>query len=374
MLECKERAKKAINKPPLIGPDIPISKYLGGGALGQEAVKEAPELAYASGIDLRMKGRAATYVQIDQKVVMEQVAKMYKGKIELMSIKEALERYNWLEDYWWRAVPVDQDKFTALVELKLHNGYFIRILPGQKVDMPIQACLLIYHDRVAQNVHNIIIAEPGSEAHIITGCMIRPISTGLHVGVTEFYLKRGSKVSYTMIHSWSRGAHVRPRSAAILDEGAVLINNYVNLRSVGSIQAYPTFYCRGNGSRVSSNSILFGDNDSLIDVGNKIVLEGVDSRGEIISRSIAKDKARMYARGLIVGKSERAKGHFECRGLLLSDNATIHAVPELIGTKRGSELSHEAAIGKISREQIEYLMARGLSMRDATSLIVKGFL
>ena len=37
-------------------------------------------------------------------------------------------------------------------------------------------------------------------------------------------------------------------------------------------------------------------------------------------------------------------------------------------------MSHEAAVGKIARDEIEYLMARGLSEQVATSLIIKGFL
>ncbi len=40
----------------------------------------------------------------------------------------------------------------------------------------------------------------------------------------------------------------------------------------------------------------------------------------------------------------------------------------------GVELSHEAAVGKIAQEEIEYLMARGLDENEATSTIVRGFL
>ncbi len=38
------------------------------------------------------------------------------------------------------------------------------------------------------------------------------------------------------------------------------------------------------------------------------------------------------------------------------------------------ELSHEAAVGKIARDEIEYLMARGLSEDEATATIIRGFL
>jgi len=68
-----------------------------------------------------------------------------------------------------------------------------------------------------------------------------------------------------------------------------------------------------------------------------------------------------------------ARGHLECKGLILG-SGVIHAIPELEGTVDGVELSHEAAVGKIAQEEIEYLMARGLDEDEATSTIVRGFL
>ena len=52
----------------------------------------------------------------------------------------------------------------------------------------------------------------------------------------------------------------------------------------------------------------------------------------------------------------------------------IHAIPELKGTLAGIDLSHEAAVGKIAEEEVEYLMARGLTRTEATATIVRGFL
>ena len=68
------------------------------------------------------------------------------------------------------------------------------------------------------------------------------------------------------------------------------------------------------------------------------------------------------------------KGHLECRGLILEGGGTIKAVPELKGTLAGIDLSHEAAVGKIAEEEVEYLMSRGLSRAEATATIVRGFI
>jgi len=46
--------------------------------------------------------------------------------LEVMSSTEALEKYDWLSDYWWKAVKVDADKYTAAAELHQNHGYFLR--------------------------------------------------------------------------------------------------------------------------------------------------------------------------------------------------------------------------------------------------------
>jgi hypothetical protein len=63
----------------------------------------------------------------------------------------------------------------------------------------------------------------------------------------------------------------------------------------------------------------------------------------------------------------------ECRGLILSETGRIHAIPELEGTRRDVEMTQEAAVGKIAPEEIEYLIARGLTQEEATAAIVRGF-
>ncbi len=74
------------------------------------------------------------------------------------------------------------------------------------------------------------------------------------------------------------------------------------------------------------------------------------------------------------GQVAEAKGHLECRGLILSKTGTILAIPELEGTVAGVDLSHEAAVGKIAEEEIEYFMARGLTRDEAVAVIIRGFL
>lgn len=367
-------------KPAALGPDIDPKGFTRDAkpwphcparSLPRDIVQQSLNV----GIRTDEKGRAGTYFQIDHSMVSRAIQKMFKGKAEIMSTKEALEKYDWMDDYWWRIVSVDADKYTALAELEWDMGYFIRVLEGQKITLPLQACLFVSKDNLNQNVHNVIIAEPNSEMHIITGCAVHPnVQRGLHVGISEFFVKKGAKLTFTMIHNWAQNFDVRPRSAALIEDDGTFVTNYVCLKPVKSLQMYPVAYCKGVNSRVRFNSILYGTKNSYLDVGSKVVLQGAGSRGEVAARAIASDNSQIYARGLLVGEQKDSKAHLECRGLLLSDSASIHAIPELMAKVKGAELSHEAAVGKIAEEQIQYLMARGFSESEAESLIVRGFM
>ena len=75
-----------------------------------------------------------------------------------------------------------------------------------------------------------------------------------------------------------------------------------------------------------------------------------------------------------MGQSPGCKAHLECYGLIPGSQGIIHAIPELDAETGEAELSHEAAVGKIAPEEIEYLMARGLTEDEAAATIVRGFL
>ena len=374
----KDKAKAAAAKKAAFGEDIDLGIYISSAE--EQPYQPDPSKLPAktkkrmleAGVVLDEPGqRTGTFIQMDNAPVHSSVR---QEGVEVMAVSQAREKYDWLSDYWWQAVAVDTDKYTASVELNQYNGYFIRTLPGYKTIYPVQACLYLAKARLAQNVHNIIIAEQDSELHIITGCTTASNEeAGLHLGVSEFYIKKGAKVTFTMIHNWNPQVAVRPRSAAIIEEGGLFLSNYVLMKPVRSLQMYPAARCVGENSVVRFNSILTAGSGSSLDVGSRVILDAKGAKTEIISRAIATG-GRIIARGYIEGNASDVKGHLECRGLILTGVGIIHAIPELKGNLAGIDLSHEAAVGKIAEEEVEYLMARGLTRSEATATIVRGFL
>jgi uncharacterized protein len=336
-----------------------------------EISKVDQERLAQAGIDLQNKNRCGTYLQMDQDIVQ---AECNETGIEVLSYKRAMEKYDWLKDYAWKVVSPEKDDITKYVAAQNDpKGYVIIAHKGSSNVMPIQACLYLGKDKI-QHVHNIIIAEEGAELHIISGCAsgAHVGKGGAHYGISEFYVKKNAKISFTMIHNWSEDIEVYPRSASVIEENGVFLSNYVCMQPVKKVQMYPTATLKGANSVARFSSIVVSTPGSHMDLGSRAILEAPGASAELITRAITKG-GTIISRGHINGKVAGTRGHLECKGLILKDGL-IYAIPEIEGSVVGTELSHEAAVGKLAKDEIEYLMARGLDEDEATATIIRGFL
>ena len=341
----------------------------GIGDFGKLSEADRRRLLY-SGIDVSEQGRSGSFLHVNHAGGRCQ---SFQEGLELMDIKEALRRFDGLPQYYWKLLDPEQDEISRSAAQNLHGGYFIRAKKGAKITEPVQSCLFIKGNGVGQNVHNIIIVEEGAELNVISGCATAEgTSEAAHLGISELYVEKGGKLTFTMIHNWGEEVAVRPRSAGVLAEDASFVNNYVLLQRVRDISMYPTISLNGENSVARFNSVIVAPEGSHVDTGNRLLLNAPGTRGEIIARTLTTG-GTIINRGFIGGHAAPARGHLECKGLILG-NGRIHAIPELDATVDGVELSHEAAVGKIAQEEIEYLMARGLDEDEATSTIVRGFL
>ena len=348
--------QEALVKKAAFGNDIDLEKFDDN---NEQHVQSTAELSAAGkerlehvGIDLERENRSASFIQVDNAPIEAEV----KPQLPLNAVK------------------ADTDKYTAKTALEQEQGYFIRVKAGQKIEAPLQACVFIGHEEQLQRVHNIVIVEEGAELNIISGCASDPgVEKGVHIGISEFYVEKNAKLTFTMIHSWGENIAVRPRSVTIIEEGGQFISNYVCMEKVKDVQMYPTTKLVGEGAVARLNSILVAPEGSHLDIGGKALLEVPGTRAEIVTRTISTG-GEIINRGNLTGRAEGIRAHLECNGLMLSNKGYISAIPELDAFTGNAELSHEAAVGRIAPEEIEYLMARGMDEEEATATIVRGFL
>ncbi len=366
----RRRAESALNKPAEHGLDLDIAEFPPPPPQrsSREILARSYHVLASLGIDPTKEG---TYIQVDEEPV--EIRTGIEG-VRLYTLSGALKE-GLIDDYFWKLLPVDTDKYTAAAELfGNHEGYVIIAEEGARVERPIQACLLMASPGSIQAPHNIIVVEEGAELHVTTGCLTMMEMPGLHAGVSEFYVKRGGKLTYTMIHEWAETTHVRPRTAVVVEEGGEYISHYVNLTPTASLQTDPKVYLVGKGARAYLSSVIVSKGSSLMDVGGTVHLRAPETSAEIVSKAITKDRARVITRSLISAEAPRTRGHIECDGLLLSRESRILTTPSLDAWVDDVQLSHEAAVGRLGEDQIYYLMTKGFTEEEATSMLVRGFM
>jgi Fe-S cluster assembly scaffold protein SufB len=375
--DLRKRAEAALKKEGVYGESFDLDEY-------RIAPKDREYVGNLEDLDAQSKHtllnvgvvpggeeRIGSLVMLDNTITHSSIS---DKNVELMPLHDARRKHEWLADYLWKLVQVDADKYTALSYLEDANGYFIRAPKGVRTQMPVQTCLMMGTRNVSQTVHNVVIVEEDARLDVITGCTTGSgVEKALHLGISEMYVKKGGTLNFTMIHNWAEQIGVRPRTVIHLEEGATFINNYVTLKAVKSIQSYPTARLTGEGSFARFNTIAVAHPGSELDLGSRVIFDAPETKAELISRTITTG-GKVIARGEMIGNKPRCKGHLECHGLVLSNEGTQRAIPILEANVDDIELTHEAAVGRIAPEQVEYLMARGLSEEEAVGMIVRGFL
>ncbi len=376
-LNLKKRAESSANKKAPYGEDFELENFEEGSKISkpienlQTLDEESKKTLLQVGVVPSEEGRSGSFLMLDNAVAHSS----FRDKnVELMSTHKAMEKYEWLKDYSWKLVQVDTDKYTSKAYLENADGYFVRVPAGKKSSMPVQTCLMLGSKKIYQTVHNIIVVEEEANLDIITGCTSKKgVEEGLHLGISEMYVKKGATLSFTMIHNWAEQIGVRPRTVVHVEEGGTYISNYICLKPVRSVQLYPTARLEGKGAVARLNIIAIAHSGSELDLGSRVILNAPDTKAELVSRTITTG-GRIVARGEMIGNANGAKGHLECKGLVLTDKGSQRAIPVLEANVADIELTHEAAVGKIAKDQVEYLMARGIPEEEAVGMIVRGFL
>ena len=361
--------------------DIDLDRYLASPDASPPAMispgeikpQDATTMA-AVGIDTAEKARSGTYIQRD---FYPLCLASWSQNIDLLPLGEALKRYPWLrEKYYWRAVPADLNRYTArCAAVPEPQGFYIHVKKGARIPFPVQACLYMTREDTVQTVHNIIILEEGAELNLITGCAMRHgLYSGAHIGVTESYIGPRAKLINTMVHSWSPDSQVRPHAGTIVDAGGTYIDNYCCLRPARNIQSNPRTWLNGQAASAKYMTIILGSDGSVIDTGGEVYLNAEKTSAELAHRAVCTGGA-IYQRGILVGNAP-CRAHVDCAGMVLDakESGFIQSIPGLRALHPDARMSHEASIGKIAPEQVEYLQSRGLDEREAISLLIRGFL
>jgi Fe-S cluster assembly scaffold protein SufB len=139
---------------------------------------------------------------------------------------------------------------------------------------------------------------------------------------------------------------------------------------------YPAIYLRGENATADIISVAVAGKDQHQDTGAKAVHLAPNTRSRIVSKSVSKDGGRATYRGQLKVSpgATNVVASVRCDALMLDDISRSDTYPYIDIQEDDTTMTHEAVVGKISAEQIFYLMSRGLTENEAQNLVVQGFL
>ena len=299
-----------------------------------------------------------------------------KGVI-FLSIEDGLRQHpDLFRQYFSTVIPIEDNKFAALNSAVWSGGSFIYIPKGIKVDLPLQAYFRLNMANIGQFERTLIIADEGSQVHYVEGCTA-PIYTtdSFHSGVIEIVVKKGARVRYTTIQNWSTNVYNLVTQRAMVHEGATMEWVDANLGSKLTMK-YPSCYLIGPGAHGEILSMAFAGPGQHQDAGGKVIHVAPHTSSKITSKSISKGTGRTSYRGLlkVYKGAYDVRSNVVCDALLLDDKARSDTYPSIEVDEEDVTLGHEASVSKVGEEQLFYLMSRGLTAEQATTMVVSGFI
>ncbi len=378
----------------------PIPQWGGGGALDTidfddiyYYVKPAGE--QQKDWDMVPEGIKATYEKLGipqaERKYLAGVTAQYESEVVYHRNREDLEKLGVLftdmdtalrdypeivKEYFGTIIPPNDNKFAALNSAVWSGGSFIYVPPGVHVDQPLQAYFRINSENMGQFERTLIIVDEGAYVHYVEGCSAPVYTTdSLHAAVVEIVVKENGRCRYTTIQNWSNNVFnlVTKRAAAYRNATMEWVDGNLGSRLT---MKYPAVWLMEPGAHGEVLSIAFAGEGQHQDAGAKIIHVAEDTTSTIVSKSISKSGGRAGYRGLVRVEpgAENAKSFVRCDALILDEKSRSDTYPYMEIEENDAEIGHEATVSKVGEEQLFYLMSRGLTEDQATSMIVAGFI
>lgn len=264
---------------------------------------------------------------------------------------------------------------AVLTPLADHVALGVRVLDGAHIEKPVHMCFGVLAAEGDQRLRIRLRLGRGSSARFIAHCIFPDGRRVLHEMDAEITLEEGAIMRYdeTHIHGPYGGVEVKAVARIHAGPGSRYAADFSLLTGrVGRLRLDYSAEAMEN-SVVELSARVFGHADDRIELAERIVLSGANSRSTIKSRVAIEDDAVAEIRGETVGRAPGARGHVDCTEIV-KDRARASAVPVVSVTHPDAKVTHEAAIGSVDRAALETLCSRGLSPDEATDVIVKGIL
>ncbi len=245
------------------------------------------------------------------------------------------------------------------------------------IEKPIFLCFGILKKEGRQMILPEIILKEGSRAKILGFCAFPQAENVFHKMKAEIKLKKGAELFYQErhYHGENFGTQVCSNFKVSIDPEATFKNEFVlDKGSVGKLKIFLEAKLKENAFCQILNRVIGKGKKDEIEIYDKILLNGENSRSLNKIRGVVIGGGKMFFKGQTDAgrKAKGARGHIDCQEIVVGKKSIAQSIPIISVENPQARITHEASVGKINQKELETLMTRGLSERQAIDFIIRG--
>ncbi|MCR4432523.1 MAG: SufD family Fe-S cluster assembly protein [Caldiserica bacterium] len=268
-------------------------------------------------------------------------------------------------------------KGLVLEPRETETGVDISLLveKGQKIEYPVHLCFGVLPDQGVQEIRIRAKIEDGAGVSLLAHCIFPNAVNVVHRMEAEIEIGNNAFYEYNEVHyhGTTGGVEVVPKAKVKVGDKSYFRTNFSLIK--GRVGVFDLDYEAdvGESSVLEMTARIFGYGDDRIKIREVGRLSGKGSRGLLKSRVAVKDNAQSEIFNELVASAPEARGHVDCVEIV-QGNARAKATPIVSVLNEFARVTHEAAIGRVDKKQVETLMARGLEEEKAIDLVISGML
>src|SRR5215210_7597132 len=267
------------------------------------------------------------------------------------------------------------DKFAAHNAAAWQQGLLVHVPAGLELERPLFVRVVNAIEGGSLFWRLLVVAEEGARFSLVEEhSSASPGLGGYFNSVAELYVEQAAKLEYVALQNLSRETwyfashHARVERDAELDW---VSGGFGSKR--GKVRIQNDLAGPGATSRVTGAYFADGEQHLDFDTFQEHIAPNTES--DFAFKGALRDTSTAVWRGMIRVErdAQKTNAYQECRNLLLSAKAHADSIPGLEILANDVRCTHGATLGQVDREQLFYLMARGLPRAEAERLIVRGF-
>ncbi|MBF0715341.1 Fe-S cluster assembly protein SufD [Gemelliphila palaticanis] len=325
--------------------------------------------------EINFEEESIVIIQKSNKLVYLDIPERFKSLIFVNDIFTAMNNNSdKFKDTFTKITTTNKNKISSLHYVLLNSGIYIEVEDNAIIDIPIQYAVIV--DKVEHSLYNHLALNVGKNANInfIENYISKENQKSFNI-ISEVLLLENANVNYSSVTNFSNN-----------QKGTILRNAYTNRSSVinwniAAMDNADVFHDNttnllGDGSEGNLKIVTLGTDKQKVYFNSELVNQGLNTNGDILQHGVLLDESHIVFNGVgfIVKGASGSNAYQSSRLLTLSDKAKSDANPMLLIDENDVAAGHGASLGKIDEEQIYYLKSRGLSQKEASRLLVHGFL